>query len=194
MSYDPSVFRVVSVNLGKRHSALLSLLSTSTVDCLLIQEPPWTISTPLHSDSDPAGIVHRQAVHHPAWSSLAPPPPYVALNHGPHVMIYWFHSLPFSFTLALGPQFYFFLSVDVLAPHFSLRLLNFYHHVPQQGHGLRHLLDLTLSSSQPCLLAGDFNSHSHVWSLPNTPASSWAQDLETWFYSKTLLFLTLLFS
>ena len=130
MSYDPSVFREVSVNLGKRHSALLSLLSTSMADCLLIQEPPWTILTTLHSDSNPVSISCHCALHHPAWSSLAPPPLYVANNHGPYVMIYWRCSLPFSFSLAPISQFYFLLSIDILASNFSLKLVNFYHHVP----------------------------------------------------------------
>ena len=96
MSHDPLSFHVMSVNLGKRHAALLSLLSTSSADCILIQEPPWTISTPLRSDSDPMGVLRYQAICHPAWSCLFPPPPYVALNHGPHVMIYWRSSLPFT--------------------------------------------------------------------------------------------------
>ena len=65
MQHDPLSFVVMSVNLGKCHMALLSLLSTSSVDCILIQEPPWTISTPLHSDLDPSGIPHHQALHHP---------------------------------------------------------------------------------------------------------------------------------
>ena len=181
MSHDPLSFHVMSVNLGKRHAALLSLLSTSTADCILIQEPPWTISTPLRSDSDPAGVSRYQPLRHPAWSCLFPPPPYVALNHGPHVIIYWCSSLPFSFCLAPMPQLYFLMGVDVSAPGFSLRLVNFYHHVPRRGHGLRHLLALDLPTSSPCLLAGDFNSHSRVWSLPHSPASPWAQDLETWF-------------
>ena len=130
MSHDPSMFHVVSVNLSKCHSALLSLLSTSTVDCLLIQEPPWTISTPLHSDSDLASVAHHCALHYPAWSSIALPPPYVASNHCPYIMIDWQCSLPFSFLIAPVSQFYFLLSVDVSAPNFSLRLVNFYHHVP----------------------------------------------------------------
>ena len=162
MSHDPSVFRVVSVNLSKRHSALLSLLSTSTVDCLLIQEPLWTISTPLCSDSDPDGVARHRAIHHPTWSSLAPPPPYVVTNHGPHVMIYWRRSLPFSFSLAPIPQFYFLLCIDVTTLGFSIWLVNFYHHVPHWGHGLHRLLDFDLSPTTLCLVAGDFNSHSRV--------------------------------
>ena len=189
MQHDPHSFHMVSVNLGKCHAALLSLLSTSSADCLLIQEPPWTISTPLHSDSDPTGTPRYQALHHPGWSFLAPPPPYVALNHGPHVMIYWCRSLPFSFTLAPTIQTYFLMGVDIMAPGFSLRLFNFYHHVPRQGHNLRQLLDLDVPSSSPCLVAGNFNSHSHVWSLPHSPASPWAQELESWFLEQDLMII-----
>ena len=130
MQHDPHSFHMVSVNLGKCHAALLSLLFTLSTDCLLIQEPPWTISTPLCSDSDPTGIPQYQALHHPGWSFLAPSPPYVTLNHGPHVMIYWHCSLPFSSTLTPTVQTYILMGVDIVAPGFSLCLLNFYHHVP----------------------------------------------------------------
>ena len=194
MSHDPLSFRVMSVNLGKRHAALLSLLSTSSADCILVQEPLWTISPPLCSDSDPAGVPRYQALRHPAWSCLFPPPPYFALNHGPHVMIYWRSSLPFSFTLASGSQLYFLMSVNILAPGFFLCVFNFYHHVPCRGHGLRQLLDLDIPPDVPCLIAGDFNSHSRVWSLPHTPASPWAQDLESWFLEQDLTLLNPLHS
>ena len=92
---------------------------------------------------------------------FSPLPP-VALNHGPHVMIYWHSSLPFTFMLTPLPQFYFLMGVDISAPDFSLQIFNFYHHVPRRGHGLHHLLNLVIPPDFPCLIAGDFNSHSRV--------------------------------
>ena len=41
------------------------------------------------------------------------------------------------FTLVPMTQTYFLMGVDVMAPGFSLRIFNFYHHVPHRGHGLR---------------------------------------------------------
>ena len=68
-------------------------------------------------------------------------------------------------------------------------MVNFYHHVSRRGHGLCRLLDFDLSPTTPCLITGDFNSHSHVWLLPHTPASPWAQDLESWFLVQDLTIL-----
>ena len=180
---------VVSANVGKCHSALLSLLSTSSADCILVQEPAWTITPPLQSDSDLAGVPCYHALHHPSWSFLVPPPPYVACNHGPHVMVYWYHLLPFSFSLAPIPNSYCLLGIDVSSTDFFLWIINFYHHMPTHGHELRSLLDLYLPPHLPCLVAGNFNSHSHMWSLPQAHTLPWAQELEEWFLLQDLTIL-----
>jgi hypothetical protein len=48
------------------------------------------------------------------------------------------------------------------------------------GQGLCSILCKPITQPHlPTFIAGDFNTHSCLWSLPSTQPSPWAQDVET---------------
>jgi hypothetical protein len=62
----------------------------------------------------------------------------------------------------------------------SLHIVNVYHDVPSRGHGLVSLFSHESDELTPTLFIGDFNTHSPLWSLPNSTISSWAREFEEW--------------
>src|SRR6267142_2780596 len=64
-------------------------------------------------------------------------------------------------------------------PPFTLHILNFYHHVVRHRPSLLPLLSFDMDDT-PTLLAGDFNTHSPLWSPPGVPPSRWHDQLEEW--------------
>ena len=75
-----------------------------------------------------------------------------------------------------------------VGPH-ALRIINFYHDTEDTS-SLRSLLDLDLDSTFPTILIGDFNLHSHSWSLPDLPTSTHARDFEAWAAAQTFDLIT----
>jgi hypothetical protein len=59
------------------------------------------------------------------------------------------------------------------------RVINFYHDI-RDDTSLQALLALDIDALTPTLIVGDFNTHSQTWSLPNTPRSPWATQIERW--------------
>jgi hypothetical protein len=64
----------------------------------------------------------------------------------------------------------------------SLDLINFYHHVENNMPDLRSLLLIQpdLQSDTPVVVAGDFNTHSRLWSMADTPPCPWSDTIEDW--------------
>jgi hypothetical protein len=62
----------------------------------------------------------------------------------------------------------------------TLHIVNVYHDVPMQGHRLHPLFSHKTDKLIPTLFIGDFNTHSPLWSLPNSTTSSWAREFEDW--------------
>lgn len=60
------------------------------------------------------------------------------------------------------------------------RLINVYHEVVNHRHTLQRLFDHDLDELTPTLVVGDFNTHSHRWSLPGHEPSSWAGRFDEW--------------
>src|SRR5579863_10546165 len=69
----PENLTILSVNLGRRHSALEDLLQSSPFQILLIQEPSWVTLTNDRSDSIPTGLQHYGTAKHSAWTTFLPP-------------------------------------------------------------------------------------------------------------------------
>jgi len=60
------------------------------------------------------------------------------------------------------------------------RLINVYHEVVDDRHTLQCLFDHDLDELTPTLVVGDFNTHSHRWSLPGHEPSSWVGRFDEW--------------
>jgi len=78
--------------------------------------------------------------------------------------------------------------LDISFEQETLRIVNIYHRIPidRDGHKLLHLLSSSLDPFIPTLLLGDFNTHSHIWSLPTATISPWAAELMDWFDNQGL--------
>jgi len=63
--------------------------------------------------------------------------------------------------------------LDISFDQELLCIVNIYHRTPadRDGHNLLHLLSSFLDPLVPTLLLGDFNMHSHIWSLPSATIS-----------------------
>lgn len=155
----------MSVNVNRQSALLHSLLQTSPHDILLIQEP-WigSIQT-ARSDTDPLGMVVAGATANPLWVPTFSDP------YSVRVAIYIKYDLACTFHIhnlvshpLSSPESMVF---DISFDDEILRLVNIYHRVPPgSGHNLLHLFSATLDPLIPTLLIGDFNTHSHIWSLP----------------------------
>ena len=183
--------KILSVNTGKRREMLTALLQLTFADILLIQEPAWSAIIPERSDMDPEGKSRYGEVCHPKWTALAPLPPYHPAFKGPHVMIYCRTEVLSTLSIAIVPSFntYHSLMIDLAGEAFSLRVLNFYHHVDSHHHQLDSLLHTSITGEIPTLVAGDFNTASPLWSLAHTRPSAWSHMLEDWFEEQNLLII-----
>jgi len=172
------------VNMHHDNLVTHTLLQTSPHDILLIQEP-WigSIQT-THSDTDPIGAAVTGAVANSLWEC-----PYLPSFTDPSsvcVAIYIKIDISCTFSIVnhvdhplASPKSMVF---DISFESELLCLVNIYHRVPQGGgHNLLHILSSTLDPLIPTLLMGDFNTHSHIWSLPSSTISPWANALVDWF-------------
>jgi hypothetical protein len=62
----------------------------------------------------------------------------------------------------------------------SFTLVNFYHHVVDNTPNLTNLFAVDIPCLTPMLFAGDFNTHSPLWSLDDAPPCPWADSVEEW--------------
>ena len=60
----------------------------------------------------------------------------------------------------------------------ALQVVNVYHNILTQGHGLYPLFSHNTDELTPTLFIGDFNTHSLLWSLLDSTTSSWAREFE----------------
>jgi Reverse transcriptase (RNA-dependent DNA polymerase)/Endonuclease-reverse transcriptase len=169
------------VNINKSNHKLISLLESTTADCVLTQEPWWGNLIPRRSDTDPEGDPSRGTVSHPAWTAFIP-----SLSSSPdgRLRVITFVRKQLLRSCSITPvshlSYYNLLGLSLHSPSFTLTIINFYHHVQRHQGNLSHLLDCSLDASSPVLLGGDFNTHSDTWSPGGKRTSPWAPALESW--------------
>ena len=80
------------------------------------------------------------------------------------------------------------MMLDISFEQELLCIINIYHRTPtdRDGHNLLHLLSSSLDPLVPTLLLGNFNTRSHIWSLPSATISPWAAELVDWFDNQGL--------
>jgi hypothetical protein len=178
---------ILSVNVNRQPSALITILETTDASILLIQEPSWGRLVPKKSDEDPEGVEVHGTCSHPQWRTILPIT--TSEDPVPHVAIFLRTNLTDSVTYSILPEANSYsclgLHLDIDNPIF---IINYYHHVINKRPNLRHLLSLPIPDG-PLLLCGDFNTHSTLWSPPDLPTSSWAPTLETWLDDNNLMSL-----
>ena len=175
--------------MNRQNPALGSLLQTDDSDILLIQEPWFNRISTLRSDSDPNGSPVYGPILNDRWHCFLP-------EHDPTdasdiclVATYvrtsltglptdTFSALP-RFSHPWASRSCLILDIDVGGD--LLRLVNVYNQVADNGR--RH--GLTTLSPPPedhisTAIAGDFNTHSPLWSLPSATISSWHGAVEEW--------------
>ena len=175
---------IMSVNVHHDNLVMHTLLQSSPHDILLIQEP-WigSIQTAC-SDTDPLGTAVAGATANFLWER-----PYLSSFTDPssvHMAIYIKIDISCTFSIInhvdhplASPESMVF---DISFESKILCLVNIYHRVPQDGgHNLLHILSSMLDPLIPMLLMGNFNTHSHIWSLPSATISPWADALVNWF-------------
>jgi endonuclease/exonuclease/phosphatase family metal-dependent hydrolase len=185
---------ILSVNMRRCNAMLHALLQTSNADIIAVQEPWFGLIRTDRSDSSPLGDPIFGTTHNNLWHCLHPA---TTGNLPFKTAIFIKHTIMNSFQVLLSkddplssPSS---MTVDISAsPTDTLCLINVYHDVPDEGHGLQHVLASTLDPSIPTLVVGDFNTHSRQWSLPDVHPSQWCGLLEGWFHDNALLCLNLL--
>jgi endonuclease/exonuclease/phosphatase (EEP) superfamily protein YafD len=176
-----SRLHILSVNMNRSNFKLVSLLNTSSADCILVQEPWWGHLIPRRSDTNPEGDPAFGTVAHPSWTVFTPSLS-ASPNSTPRVLTFIRKRLLASCAVTPIPDLshYDLLGISLRSPSFNLIVINFYHHIRRHHGNLTHLLDSTLDPSSPILLAGDFNTHSDTWSPGGKRVSPWAPSLEAW--------------
>jgi len=164
------------------------LLQNSSADILLIQEPWYNTVSIAHSDKDPKGIPVLGPVINNLWTVYLPAHSpsdicKVAIYVKSHLSHLVFNQLSVPYTTPC------FMAIDIILPQESIRLINVYHCVPENGHGLHALINSDIDDTIPTLIFGDFNTHSLMWSLPGATLSPWASPLEIWFANQGLSIL-----
>jgi len=183
---------IMLVNVHHDNAVTHTLLQTSPHDILLIQEPWISSIQTARSDTDPLRLAVAGAAANSLWER-----PYLPSFTDPSsvcVAIYIKIDISRTFSITnhidhplASPESMVF---DISFESDILRLINIYHHVPRdRGHNLLHILSSTLDPLIPTLLMGDFNTHSHIWSLPSATISPWADALVNWFDDQGLKLL-----
>jgi hypothetical protein len=173
--------KVKSVNVHRSNDRIHALLnSDNEIDILLIQEPWFNTVATLRSDNNPEGRTQLGAPINNKWDLHTPKHntdkkckaiAYTKKKIAPRVRNLIQHPLS-------GPCI---VVLDVLEEEtVSLHIVNIYHDVPTRGHGLARLFSHESDELTPTLFIGDFNTHSPLWSLPNSTTLSWARDFEEW--------------
>jgi hypothetical protein len=156
---------ILSVNMNRSNHKLISLLESTSADCILVQEPWWGSLVPRRSNTDPDGDPSFGTVSHPAWTTFTP-----TLSSSPDLRprVITFVRKDTLRSCSVTPitdlSFYDLLGLSFRSQDFSLTVINFYHHVRRHQGDLDHLLDCSFDVSSPMLLRGNFNTHSDTWS------------------------------
>jgi hypothetical protein len=157
--------RVKSVNVHRSNARTHSMLENgSEFEILLIQEPWFDIIATLRSDTDPTGVSQLGVAMHPEWDAHLPKHrngqicKAVAYSKKSLVRSHIIENVldhplanPNSIILDVRED------NDIIA-----RLINTYHAVPPNGHGLQYLLDHDLDDQIPTVIIGDLNTHSRL--------------------------------
>ena len=119
---------ILSANVNRQPSALITILETTDASILLIQEPSWGCLVPKKSDEDPEGIEVYGTCSHPRWRTILPIT--TSDDPDPHVAIFLKTDLTNSVTYSLLPEVNNYsclgLRLDTDDPIF---IINYYHHV-----------------------------------------------------------------
>src|SRR5260221_2203751 len=189
--------QIMSVNMNRQSLLTHALMQVLTADIILIQEP-WigTIQT-ARSDLDPLGTPIPGATNNNRWECFLP-----AFTDPKTVRVVAYVKFDLARTFAIVNHISHPLSslesmvLDFTFEEETLRILNVYHRIPldhydgKVRHNLLHLFSNSLDPLIPTLVVGDFNTHSHIWSLPHSTISPWAPDLVDWFDDQGLELLS----
>lgn len=184
MSVHPNI-RIASVNMRKRNPVTHALLnSDKDTNIFLIQEPWFNKIGTARKDNAKQGVDIQGGIASPDWELIYPG---LAEEQRPKVMTYARRN---SARNQDTPHFTVVPRVDICS-HPTLqvldivlddeewRVINFYHDV-RDNTSLQALLALDIAATTPTLVIGDFNTHAQAWSMPDTPRSSHATQLEVW--------------
>jgi Endonuclease-reverse transcriptase len=69
--------------------------------------------------------------------------------------------------------------LDIIFDTEMWQVVNFYHDM-RDNTSLQALLNLNISATTLTLIIGDFNTHSHTWSPPDTHQLQWANRVKEW--------------
>src|SRR5712691_4265350 len=212
--------QIMSVNMNRQSLLTHALLQTSTADIILIQEPWIGTVQTARSDLDPLGTPIPGATNNNMWECFLPSftdpktvrvAAYVKVDLARTFAIVNHISHPLSSLESM--------TLDFTFEEETLRILNIYHRIPldhyvpppspplsppgspaavdgpveidgKVRHNLLHLFSNSLDPLIPTLVVGDFNTHSHIWSLPHSTISPWASDLVDWFDDQGLELLS----
>jgi hypothetical protein len=183
-----AVVNILFINMGHRNAAMHTLLNTNTdADIILVQKPWFDKIGMAHSDNNPDGIDTLGGVANPKWDCLYP-----KVTHGMCCKVMAYRHITSShfnitdkFDLASNHHL---LTLDIHLGSSSFCIINIYHNTDHPS-SLRNILDLDLNPVTPIVVGGNFNTHTHTWSLAGIQPSPWALDLEEWALSQTLALL-----
>jgi Endonuclease/Exonuclease/phosphatase family len=153
---------ILSVNMRHRNAMLHALLQTSDSDIIAIQEPWFGLIRTDRSDSSPMGDPVFGTTYNNLWHCLHP----TTVGDLPFKMVVFIKTkIMDTFQVLLKEDDTFSspssMIVDISASLTdTLCLINIYHDVPNDSHGLAHILASTLDPSIPTLVVGDFNMYS----------------------------------
>ncbi len=116
----------------------------------------WDTHLPKHWDTDDVKAI--------AYSRHGLGDAHVVINNTSHLL-----STPNSIVL------------DILeGQEILLWIINIYHAVDKHRHSLQYLFNHHLDELTPTLLIGDFNTHSHRWSMPGKCPDPWVDAFRDW--------------
>ena len=177
--------RIASVNMRKRNAVTHALLnSAKDTNLLLIQEPWFNKIGTARQDNAKQGVDIQGGAAAPDWEIIYPG---LADGQRPKVMAYarkntaqiydapHFTTVP-RIDICTHPTLQ---VLDIILDNEQWRVINFYHDI-RDNTSLQALLTLDIDATIPTLVIGDFNLHSRTWSLPDTPRSPQATQLEVW--------------
>ena len=167
--------------------AMHALLSTNEEDDILCVQEPWFNRIGVwRNDKEKSGTDVSGSAAHPDFTLIYP---YYTNDRIAKVMTYTRkyarttkgkHTTPIRtiprLDLASHPTI---LITDHYVNQDKLRVINYYNDVNDPS-SLQSLLTLSIDSTFPTILVGDFNLHSRSWSLENIPRSPNAHKFETW--------------
>ena len=188
---------ILSVNMRRMNAAMHALLSTNEDNDLLCVQEPWFNRIGVRrNDKEKSGMDVSGGAAHPDFTLIYP---YYTNNRIAKVMTYarkyartkggkrstLIHTIP-RLDLASHPTI---LITDHYVNQDKLRIINFYNDIDDTS-SLLSLLALSLDSTFPTILVGDFNLHSRSRSPENITRSPNAHRFETWAADQTFTLQT----